>query len=416
MAPPNSASTRKFGALIRLRTIYTSYIVSHPLSGARTMKILVLHNDYLQLSGESLSVAAEVEHLRRAGCEVEYIMSKTKDTATRVELARHLVYSPDIKAKVANAIASSQPDIVHVHNLFPWLGNSAISAVASAGLPYVQTLRNYRVSCLSGNHFRENAPCDLCRRSATAWRGVRYGCYRGSSVYSGGVMLHDAVQRSYRFVSKVARPARFIVLSRAMEKQISPAMPDWARLCVKYNSLESDPSLGSGGGGIVFVGRLSAEKGILLLLEAWARLHHRPPLTIVGDGPLAADVRRVHAKSSGLTLVPRLTHHSVLRLIGQADLLAAPALWEEPFGRTVMESLACGTPVLATTLGAAPELVGEAGWICAPEPASLASLLPTALQEAIHLRDAARRRYQTILAPEATTRQLINIYDEVLGL
>lgn len=379
------------------------------------MKILVLHNDYLQLSGESLSVAAEVHHLRRAGCEVELVMSKTKDTATRIELARHLAYSPDIKAKVANTISSTQPDIVHVHNLFPWLSNSAIAAIASAGLPYVQTLRNYRVSCLSGNHFRENAPCALCSRSATAWRGVRYGCYRGSPVYSGGVMLHDAVQRTYRFVSRRARPARFIVLSRAMAKSIRPAMPEWAHLCVKYNSLESEPSVGNGGRGIIFVGRLSTEKGILVLLEAWSQLHHRPPLTIIGDGPLASDVRRAQAEHRGLTLIPRLAHPSVLRLIGQADLLAAPALWQEPFGRTVMEGLACGTPVLATTMGAAPELVGDAGWISSPNPNSLASLLPTALQEAAHFRHAARRRYRTILAPEATTQQLIKIYEEVLA-
>lgn len=379
------------------------------------MKVLVLHNDYLQLSGESLSVAAEVQHLRLAGCEVEFVMSKTKDTATHVELARHLVYSPSIKAEVAYAIASTQPDIVHVHNLFPWLSNSAIAAVVSAGLPYVQTLRNYRISCLSGNHFRENAPCALCSRSATAWRGVRYGCYRGSPVYSGGVMLHDAVQRTYRLVSERARPARFIVLSRAMAESIRPAMPDWAHMCVKYNSLESDPPLGNGGRGIVFVGRLSVEKGILVLLEAWSRLHHRPPLTIIGDGPLASDVRRAQAEYGELTLIPRMAHHAVLRFIGQADLLAAPALWDEPFGRTVMEGLACGTPVLATTMGAALELVGDAGWISSPNSDSLASLLPTALEEAAHLRHAAWKRYRTILAPEATTRQLINIYEEVLA-
>lgn len=378
------------------------------------MKVLVMHNDYLQPSGESRSVAAEVQHLRTFGHEVELLVSQTKVAASHLELARHLVYATEVRAEIRQAIEVSRPDIVHVHNLFPWLGSSAIAAVAAANLPYVQTLRNYRTSCLSGNHYRNDAPCTLCTRSATAWQGVRFGCYRGSPMFSAGVMIHDATQRMHRRARAAARPARIIVLSNAMKKFIGPTLPDWAQVCVKYNSLAQDPAVGPGGGGIIFVARLAVEKGVRVLLDAWSHLPVRPPLTVVGEGPLAAEVRRAQTAFPELRYFPRLEHDVVMRLIGEADVLAAPALWEEPFGRTVMEALACGTPVLSTSVGAAPEVVGPAGWISSTAVTDFARLLPVAVRDAVALRGVARQRYETLLSPEATTSRLVDIYSEVV--
>lgn len=379
------------------------------------MRVFVLHNDYLQPSGESRSVEAEVHHLRDFGHEVELLMRRTSSEAGPLELARHLTYAASVRVSIERAIRAAQPDIIHAHNLFPWLSSAAIAAIAASGVPYVQTLRNYRTSCLSGNHYRENASCSLCTRAATAWRGVRHRCYRDSSVSSAGVMFHDATQRVLRYANRAARPARFIVLSNSMKRNIAPTLPGWASICVKYNSLLTEPPLGRGGRGIIFVGRLAAEKGIGILLEAWRVLPRRPTLTVIGEGPLAPQVLRLQAAVDELVYLPRVEHDHVMRLIGDADLLAAPALWEEPFGRTVMEALACGTPVLATAVGAAPEIIGSAGWVAPRTSEGLSALLPTALQEAGYLRQAARQRYETLLAPEATTRRLTEIYAGVLG-
>jgi glycosyltransferase involved in cell wall biosynthesis len=379
------------------------------------VKILMLHNEYQGIGGETLSVQAEVHHLQEAGLAVEYMQFAPASDDNPWKVARELVYSRPIKQVILDQIEQFRPDIVHLQNVFPRLGGSALSAISATNIPFVQTLRNYRLSCLSANHYRDEKPCTLCRRSATAIAGIRFGCYRESRMLSGGVAIHDAAQRSARMISSRLRPRAFIVLSEKMRHVMQPSLPAWANVCVKYNTLTSDPGTGIGGGGIIFVGRLSADKGVLSLLEAWQSLSSRPPLTIIGDGPLRTAVESVTNEIDGIEFHQSLPHSEVLRRIQHADLLAAPAMWHEPFGRTVMEALACSTPVLATDRGAAQELIGPAGWICEPNVESIRQGVCKALVEAPQYRERARVRYESVLSPTVTTRRLIDIYELALG-
>jgi len=375
----------------------------------------MLHNDYQGTSGESLSVEAEVGHLRLAGVDVDYLQFAPASEESKQTVARELIYSKRIRRSLIKSIERLQPDVVHVQNVFPRLGASAILAISATNTPYVQTLRNYRLSCLSANHYRNQKPCNLCRRSATAISGVRFGCYRDSSLMSGGVLVHDAAQRGVRMANKGARPHAFIVLSHSMREAMRSTLPKWADVRVKYNTLLHDPGLGKGGGGMIFVGRLSHEKGVLNLIEAWRSMPRRPRLTIVGDGPLNSDVAALVGGTSGVEFYARLCNDEVLERIKAADLLVAPAMWHEPFGRTVLEALACGTPVLATDLGAAPELIGSTGWTCRPTTGSLLAMATMAISEAPLYRTRARARYESIFSPSATTAELVRIYESVLG-
>ena len=144
------------------------------------------------------------------------------------------------------------------------------------------------------------------------------------------------------------------------------------RIVVKPNFVDPDPGAGRGRGGYaIFVGRLSPEKGLETLLDAWTRLSadlNGMPLKIVGDGPLAPTVKLAAEQNSRIEWLGSRSLTEVLTLVGDATMLVMPSIWYETFGRTIIEAYACGTPVIASNLGAMAELVvdGETGLLFAP--------------------------------------------------
>jgi len=132
------------------------------------------------------------------------------------------------------------------------------------------------------------------------------------------------------------------------------------KLVVKPNFVRPDPGRSCGPRqGAIFVGRLSTEKGIGTLLEAWQRLGDRVPLRIVGDGPLRDQVLQAQHSQPGIEWLGRLPFDQVLQQIGASKVLLFPSLLYETFGRTMIEAFATGTPVIASDLGAMRELVAD---------------------------------------------------------
>ena len=124
---------------------------------------------------------------------------------------------------------------------------------------------------------------------------------------------------------------------------------------------------------ITFVGRLVPEKGIFLLLEAFAHLkeHHATwQLHFIGDGPAKDQLCQTIKKANNLQIkhFASCTHHEVADKLRTTDIFVLPsydtATWKEQFGHVIIEAMACGIPVIASTGGAIPEVVGDAGIIC----------------------------------------------------
>jgi glycosyltransferase involved in cell wall biosynthesis len=129
---------------------------------------------------------------------------------------------------------------------------------------------------------------------------------------------------------------------------------------VKPNFVHPDPGVGTGDGGYVaFVGRLSPEKGLDTLLAAWARPEMKAPLKIVGDGPLADDVRAAVAKFPHIQWLGRMEAAQVYDFLGRARLLVVPSNCYETFGRVAVEAFAKGVPVVAANHGALADIVED---------------------------------------------------------
>jgi glycosyltransferase involved in cell wall biosynthesis len=150
----------------------------------------------------------------------------------------------------------------------------------------------------------------------------------------------------------------YVALTEFARTKFLTAGFNWEQIHVKPNFLDPDPGAGLGDGGFaLFVGRLSEEKGIRPLLEAWKRVGKALPLKICGDGPLGAEVLEATASGHSIEWLGRRPLEEVIDLMGRASVLVFPSLWYEGFPRTIVESLARGTPVVASNLGSMKELI-----------------------------------------------------------
>ena len=151
-----------------------------------------------------------------------------------------------------------------------------------------------------------------------------------------------------------------------------------AKIVVKPHFVDPDPGPGERRGDYaLFVGRLSSEKGVGTLLEAWRRMASDVPLRIVGDGPLRSEVAAAVTATptyAGSERYRVLTYLTLLR--GAAFLIFASEAYET-FGRVVIEAFATGTPVIATGHGAAAELVRDGSQWLPFQPCETRRLWPT---------------------------------------
>ena len=324
------------------------------------MRILVVHNSYQQPGGEDACVSTEIQMLRSYGHSVGQfqISNKTIPDLSNIALFASTIWNIDSYRLLRSKIHLFRPDIVHFHNTFPLISPSGYYAASAEHVPVVQTLHNFRSSCLNALHFRNGSICDTCNSKAFLWPGVMHGCYRGSRAASFASAMSLTLHRLAGTLRN--RVNAFIALSENSRRQFIAAGIPQDRIYVKGNSVFPEPQPGAGGGGYaIYVGRLSMEKGISVLLEAWSLLGNAHELHIVGDGPLAPMVQAACERHSTIVWHGAKDYDTVLQFVGNADVLIVPSECYENFPRVIVESFAKGTPVIASDLGAMSELIAR---------------------------------------------------------
>lgn len=390
----------------------------------------MVHNRYRQRGGEGVSTDSEMALLRAQGHNVDPYFLDNRDlpeleelatmrrAVTGFELAGRAIWSKRTLTEAGTMLAAKRYDVVHVQNFFPQISPSIFEAAARAKVPAVMTLRNYRLVCAKGTYFRDGGVCESCLGKPVGWPAIRYSCYQGDRAATGAVVAMQAVHRALKtWENKVAV---FVALTefaraKAIEGGITPD-----RIVVKPNFLSPDPGAGEGGGAAyVFGGRLSEEKGLLTLIDAWDHVEER--LRIIGDGPLEHVVRAAAARNRRIEYLGPLPLRDLLREMGQARAVIVPSLWYETFGRIVIESLAVGTPVIASDIGAVAELVdhGTTGLLFRPGDAeALAAAVAELAGDGRRLesmRKAARLEFEDHYTAEQNYPRLIAIYERAIA-
>jgi glycosyltransferase involved in cell wall biosynthesis len=381
------------------------------------MRILMLHNRYLVAGGEDQSTHAEAGLLRRYGHEVE-LLEEDNHRVEELGMARTAVrtlWSAESYGRIRKKLTEERFDVMHVQNFFPLWSPSVHYAAARSGVPVVQSLRNFRLICANAVFFRDNHLCEDCLGRFVPWPGILHACYRGSraasSVLAAMIGLHKIAGTWQKRVNV------FIALTElAREKYIAGGLPS-EKIMVKPNFVDPAPLPGSGGGGYaLFVGRLSPEKGIAGLLEAWNTADAPVPLKIAGDGPLAHLVHSAAGSGKPIEYLGRTPPEQTLELMRQAEFLVFSSGTYEGMPRTVIEALAVGTPVLASDLGAAAAMITpeRTGYhFISGDVADLRKKVEWCsrnLQQMSSMRKAARAAYQENFTGPANVELLVNIY------
>ena len=378
------------------------------------MKILAVHNRYQQPGGEDVVYEAETALLERAGHDVVRYERHNDDVEAmgRIDLLRRTISNPRTERDLDSLIAQERPDVMHCHNIFPLVSPAAYRAARRHGVAVVQTLHNYRLVCPDAGLMREGRVCEDCLGKRLAWPGIARGCYRsshaGTAAVAGMAAWHRVRGTWTNAIDRYATPTAFV-----RTKFIEAGFPA-DRIEAKLNFVSGDPPIGRGRGGYaVFVGRLSPEKGVDVLLEAWRRLSGDHGLKIVGDGPLAPMVRAAAEADPRIEWLGHLPRSQVLATLGAARVLVMPSVWYETFGLCIAEAFATGTPALVSDLGAMAELVDDrTGVRVAPgDPDTLVQALDAPFET---MRSAARAAYEERFSETVALEALLGLYRRAL--
>ncbi|HEV3022577.1 MAG TPA: glycosyltransferase family 4 protein [Pirellulales bacterium] len=385
------------------------------------MRIVVAHNYYKQSGGEDRVFADEVELLEAHGHWVEQFNAHNDTIKARpgFKVAWGTIWNRRAAGEMGRLFEGQRPHVAHFHNTFPLISPGAYYAARAAGAVVVQTLHNFRLVCPQAALFRDGAPCESCLGRTIPWPAVAHACYResraASAVVAAMLVAHRALGTWLRTVNVYIALTQF-----ARDKFIAGGLPA-DRIVVKPNFVHPDPGAGCGEGGyVLFVGRLAPEKGVSTLVSAWRGQASRIPLVVVGDGPLAGEIRALAATNPAVEWLGWRSPAEVEQLMGRASLLLLPSSWYEGLPKTAIESFAKGTPVVASRIGGLAEIVDDAHNGALFEAgnsedlaAKVCSLVESPEQLA-RLRRGARAEFEAKYTAARNYEMLVDIYRKAL--
>jgi glycosyltransferase involved in cell wall biosynthesis len=386
------------------------------------LRVLVVHNRYRteQPSGEDNVVDQEVALLREAGHRVDRFERRSDDIASFSLPRKALVplgvpWNPAARSALAARLRRERPDVVHVHNTFPLLSASVLAACRAAAVPVVATLHNYTQVCPSGTLYRDGSVCTACVGKLPL-PAVRHGCYRGSAAATVPLALSWLANKS-RWWSSVSR---FLCISEAQRRTlIANGMPA-DLLTVKYNFVPDTEVRRTGHGEhLLYLGRLTEEKGVRLLMAAWDQVSGKlgVPLVIAGAGPLADEVTAWAADRHDVSFVGLQDKAASRALIARSVAVVVPSRWLETFGLVVVEAMAAGVPAVVAGHSSLAELVndGVTGITHRPgDASSLAVALGRIVRAPSSLGLAAREQYERQFTRSVGLTNLLAAYREVI--
>ena len=327
-------------------------------------KILIVHNFYQIPGGEDTVVANEKKLLEENGHEVVLYTRhnselKKMSKVQKIFLPFTTVFNLKTYREVRKIITEQKIDILHVHNTLNLISPSVYYAGLSKKIPVVQTVHNFRLLCPGATFFRDGQVCEDCLEKGLLC-AVKNKCYRGSRVQTLACVISTLIHRAFRTYKKLNyicltefNKEKLLHLKQIKEKRVfvKPNFVQMSNTVVPYERRKKQ---------FIYVGRLEEIKGTSVLLEAWKLLgEDAPELLICGKGPLE-EWSKNFVENNDLKTVKLLgfvPNDQVKTLVGESKALILPTQVYEGFPVTIVEAYGSGTPVIASDLGNAGNLI-----------------------------------------------------------
>ncbi len=391
------------------------------------MKILLIHNFYRYRGGEDRYVEILEETLAGKGHQVSHFFYDSRSIQTfnffqKCMIPLRLIHSPSLNKKLRNLLIEEKPGLVVVHNLSPLLSFSLLKVVKRSGIPLLKRLENYKFLCLNGLFLRNDfTVCEVCKHG-NFFPGAIHRCYQRQFSSSIGIALAEFIHRRLKTVIKSAD--LFLATSQFVKGKFVEAGFPADQIVVHPNFIDFEPldAVVSPGNYVIYLGRLSKEKGLLTLLRAFKNLPELP-LKILGEGPMEEELleyARLHHMKN-VSFEGFVDGNLKRELLKKALFLVFPSECYESFGYTIIEGYACGVPVVASDIGGARELVqeGNTGFLFqAGNPDDLhrnISQMMDDQQRLMKMKENALKRAKTFYTKETGCQNLLGLFKKLTG-
>lgn len=320
------------------------------------MKILLVHNNYGKYSGEEAVVDKMASMLTEHGHEVAFYRRTTeglRDSAVgKIEGFLLGIYSPSGVRGMREALHRERPDVVNVHNLYPFISPAALFECKKAGVPVVMTVHNFRLICPTGLFMRNGVPCETCLERGNEWSCIRYNCEH-SRLKSLGYTLRSVYARwtgAYR-----KNVDAYACITDFQRQKLIAAEYDEKKILVIPNSIDAPESyMPITGDYVAYIGRLSYEKGYDLLVEVARR---NPAIQFRFAGAMRGQSNKEIPEN--VQFVGYLQKEALTDFICQSRFVVMPSRCYEGFPMAILEAACYGKPTIGPAHGGFTEIIGE---------------------------------------------------------
>ncbi|WP_165313822.1 glycosyltransferase family 4 protein [Vibrio ziniensis] len=401
------------------------------------MKILLVNKFFFMKGGAETVFFQERDMLKRAGATiVDFSMQHEKNMASAysdffvsnvdyhggktgplgsLKTAINFIHNSEACEKLKSLITKERPEIVHFHNIYHQLTPSIIKVAKSLGCKTVLTVHDTKIACPSYTMYRDGHTCEACLQGSV-WNAFKNRCQEGSLFKSALLSLeatYQSLAKNYQAVDVIVSPSEFLA------NIIRQKLPH-NRIDVVVNGIDEhvDRNGVKDGRYFLYLGRLSVEKGVATLAEAYQRSEQRLPLKVVGDGPLYNELTYHY---DNIDFLGFQSGDALHKLIKECSAVVVPSECYENCSMSVIEAMAYGKPIIGANIGGIPEQVREGveGHLFeSGNPDSLAQVMDNFAghpEQVAELGHRARQRLENKYSLARHENTLMNLYQELLS-
>jgi glycosyltransferase involved in cell wall biosynthesis len=308
------------------------------------LKVLLIHSYYQYRGGEDVVFERETSLLKDAG----YDVAELRFNNIKLSFLKFLLlpFNPFSYFKVMKAIKRFAPDVVHIHNFFFAASPSILYAIRKCKKPCCVTVHNFRFFCPSCTLFHNHKLYSKGLKKGFPWEPIKDKVYRNSAMATFWVSFCYWLHTLLKTWNKIDALLFVNPYAHALMEQLNPLhysgimtvkenfMDDCAEAMLQRNS------------SFLYIGRLSEEKGIDTLLAAFKGINKN--ITIIGDGPLKNKVEQFASENVNCNYIGFQQKERIIQELKQCEALIVSSICMEMAPLTLVEAMACGTPVIAS--------------------------------------------------------------------